>query len=451
MWPRLAASAVVLLAVAVLVVGVTRPGDGRAADRLGDSQTDPSAAVLAAPASPAASTTVGRDATVAFWKARVADGGGYLSALHLVDALIERSRATGDLADLERASSVLESAAGGAPPGDAGLPFRQGRIAFALHDFSTARAAAEEALSLQPDDPTGLALLGDVSLELGDIARADEAYRALAKAGPIRSPAILSRLARRTWLEGRVDRAEKLVRDAIAGAQLAGTDDERAFFQFQLAEMLRARNALGDAEEAYRAALRSQPDHVPSLGGLARVLEEQGRRDEAIPLLEAATGRLPAPELVAALGDLYALDGRAGDAEDQWALVERIAEVAQAVGGVHDRQLVLFLADHDRDLDRAVELARAEIAVRGDVYGHDALAWALFKAGRLDEAADAADRALHLGTPDGRFHFHAGLIAAALGRDAEARTHLEAAAARSASLPPSQVPVLEAALERLAP
>ena len=372
MWLRLAALALVLLAVVLLAATV----------------------VLDAGRSPIPSPTPDRhrrrhrsprETAVAFWEARVADGGGLQSSLNLADALIERSRATGDLADLERAASVLDAV--DAPDTDAGLVLRRGRVAFALHDFPAAAAAAEATLELAPSDPAALALLGDASLEMGDLATADAAYAALAEAGPARSPAILSRLARRAWLDGRVDAAEALVHDAIAGAQLAGTDDERAFYHFQLAEMLRGRNALADAEAAYRAALELQPDHVPSMGGLARVLEAQGRRDEAIPLLEAATARLPAPDLVAALGDLYALDGRADDAEDQWALVERIAEVGQASGGVHDRQLVLFLADHDRDPDRAVELARAELATRGDVYGHDALAWALFKAGDLEAAA----------------------------------------------------------------
>jgi tetratricopeptide (TPR) repeat protein len=152
---------------------------------------------------------------------------------------------------------------------------------------------------------------------------------------------------------------------------------------------------------------------------------------------------------VAALGDLYAIAGRVDDAEDRWALVERIAELGRANGGVYDRQLVLFLADHDRDQERAVALATAEIELRADVYGHDALAWALFKAGRLDEADAAVARALSLGTPDGRVHFHAGLIAEALGRVDDAREHLATVSERRAALPPGQWGVLDAALERL--
>ena len=73
--------------------------------------------------------------------------------------------------------------------------------------------------------------------------------------------------------------------------------------------------------------------------------------------------------------------------------------------------------------------------MRADVYGHDALAWALFKAGRLTEADAAAAEALRLGTPDGRFHYHAGLIADALGAH-----RARAAAPRVRCVPQRQPP-----------
>lgn len=408
-------------------------------------------------ASPAVSTTPAhstapiatRDANVAFWEARLDAGGGYETTLHLVDALIERARASGTLADLARASGALDAIAANAPSDDAGLPLRRGRIAFALHDFGVARDAAAEALALDPSDPAALALAADAALEMGDIGAADAAYAQLAEAG--RRPPILSRLARRAWLSGDVEGAEALAREAIRAASIAEGGDELAFYHYQLGEMLRSRNAFAEAEAEYRAALAAQPDHVPSSGGLALVLAATGGRDEPIRLLEAATARLPAPDLVAALGDLYALAGREEDAADQWALVERIADLGPANGGVYDRQLVLFLADHDRDAARAVEVATQELTIRADVYAYDALAWSLFKAGRFDEADAAAADALRLGTPDGRIHYHAGLIAEALGRSDDARGHLAFAAAHSGTLAPLQASRLAAAIERIGP
>jgi len=437
--PGLAALALLVLGAALVVAEPMPSAQPSLAAALPPSGTP----------SPSPAQVAPRDANVALWQARLDAGGGYATTLHLVDALIERARATGTLTDLARAREALDAVEADAPATDPGLPLRQGRISFALHEFASAREAAAVALTVDPTDPAALALAADAALEMGDLEAADAAYARLAEAG--RRPPILSRLARRAWLGGDVEEAEALVREAIRAASFVEDGDEVAFYHYQLGEMLRARNAFAEAEAEYRAALDAQPDHVPSSGGLALVRAALGDRGEAIRLLETATARLPAPDLVAALGDLYALDGRADDAADQWALVERIADVGQANGGVYDRQLVLFLADHDRDPEGALALATAELELRGDVYAHDALAWSLFKAGRLAEADAAAAEALRLGTPDGRIHYHAGLIAEALGRTEDARALLSFAADHRGALPPRQASLLADAVERLVP
>ena len=70
-------------------------------------------------------------------------------------------------------------------------------------------------------------------------------------------------------------------------------------------------------------------------------------------------------------------------------------------------------------------LATSELERRRDVFGYDALAWALYRNDRLAEAADAIEQALRLGTRDAALHFHAGLIFAGLGERARAVDHLQ--------------------------
>jgi Flp pilus assembly protein TadD len=55
------------------------------------------------------------------------------------------------------------------------------------------------------------------------------------------------------------------------------------------------------------------------------------------------------------------------------------------------------------------------------------LAWALFRNGEFAEAREASRQALRLGTQNAFFHFHAGMIEAALGDRAAAATHLQTA------------------------
>ena len=65
----------------------------------------------------------------------------------------------------------------------------------------------------------------------------------------------------------------------------------------------------------------------------------------------------------------------------------------------------------------AVELVEQAAERRRDIPTEDALAWAYYRAGRLDEAAAAATRALRTVTRDRRVLYHAAAIQHALRDD----------------------------------
>jgi Flp pilus assembly protein TadD len=77
--------------------------------------------------------------------------------------------------------------------------------------------------------------------------------------------------------------------------------------------------------------------------------------------------------------------------------------------------------------ERAVILARAEREGRGDIYTEDALGWALYAAGQLEQAEQHAQRATRLGTPDALLIYHLGAIQVARGKLAEGKASLERA------------------------
>ena len=91
----------------------------------------------------------------------------------------------------------------------------------------------------------------------------------------------------------------------------------------------------------------------------------------------------------------------------------------------YSRELAMFYADHDLKLDEALDLATAGLEGRKDIYGYDAVAWALFKSFRFEEAADAIAQAMALGTQDANLYFHAGMIHHRLGNQELAAEHLE--------------------------
>jgi Flp pilus assembly protein TadD len=55
------------------------------------------------------------------------------------------------------------------------------------------------------------------------------------------------------------------------------------------------------------------------------------------------------------------------------------------------------------------------------------LAWALYKNGKLTEAAKASEKAMQFGTRDSLLLFHAGMIAERLGQRERARNELKEA------------------------
>jgi tetratricopeptide (TPR) repeat protein len=156
---------------------------------------------------------------------------------------------------------------------------------------------------------------------------------------------------------------------------------------------------------------------------------------------------VPDPTFVAALGDLYKITGRDSDAAQQYSLVQQIGHLSRSNGVIYNRQMALFLADHNLNQEEAYRDARQEFEVRKDVYGADALAWAALKAGKLDEAQAAIKDALKLGTRDARILYHAGMIAQAAGNATAARDYLRRALEISPKFDPLQATAAVKALE----
>jgi tetratricopeptide (TPR) repeat protein len=443
------AAALVVVASSYLLSALTRvPAESGPPPAPPDAVTPALSAPNPAIASGMTALLATLDHEIGLWRLSLdRNDGNFIAAGTLGSLYLQRARITGDLGDYSRALEAADRSIAADPIFWEGHSLRAA-VLFALHDFSGALDEARATYEADPDQLEALAVTGDASLELGDVTSAKEAYARLDALVP--SPPVWSRMAHLAFIKGDIERAVELVSRCVAATPAAEDPAGAAFYQYQLGELHRARGSLSDASAAFTASLAALDEYVPALSGLAHVREAQGDRDEAIALLEQATTRQPRPELVAALGDLHALAGDADAAERQYALVARIGELAQATGGVYDRQLLLFAADHLRGVEAAVDAAANELRVRRDVYGYDAYAWALFRAGRVDEAAEAAAHAQALDTPDPRIRYHAGMIAAAQGRLVEARALLEDAVKGRAALPPLQAAAAVDALEGLA-
>ncbi len=343
---------------------------------------------------------------------------------------LERGRLTGDVASYARATEALSRAVRLAPTNtEARSLLASAR--FTAHDFTGAFDLASELYEAE-GELAALAVRGDAALELGRYERAAEDYRLLAGVAPEASSTLV-RLARLAFLRGDADEATRLAADAERASGSEGAfGATRAWYAVFRGRLALDAGRLDDAVAHFGRALRAAPDYHVALAGMAGARTAQGRLDEAIRLYERAVAAVPDPATLAALGDVYTATGDHRTASDRYATVEAIATLAAAERRLYDRQLALFRADHGGDLDEALRVARDSLETRRDVYGYDTLGWILYRLGRLDEAREAADAALALGTPDPRLWFHAGMISAALGDEVRAREELR----RSLALDP---------------
>ena len=114
-------------------------------------------------------------------------------------------------------------------------------------------------------------------------------------------------------------------------------------------------------------------------------------------------------------------------------------------GALEDpRSFSLYLTTRGENVDHAVQFAQQELTNRGDVFTHDALAWALAIAGHPAQAQEHAKQALSEGTVDARLFLHAGIIAALNNDSTQAKRWLQKASVIQQMLLPSERTQLEA-------
>ena len=330
---------------------------------------------------------------IAFWQQKVQrDDRDYLSLTYLGQAYLQRGRETGDAASYGRAQAALEQALAINPNYELTLSFLSATL-IAQHDFQGALEIAQRVYDFDPGALQALATIGDASLELGQYDEAEAAYETLLAQAP--GAAVYSRAARLAWLKGDVPGAIDWMQQAVDEAQNIGLTGERlAWYQFQLGELYFNSGDVTAAQAQYAAAKQIFPDYYLVLLGEGKVAAAQGDFDQAITLYEQLVARLPQPAFIAMLGDFYQLAGSETAAQQQYDTVAFIADLESSDDALYSRQLALFYANHDINLEAALRAAEAELAHRPDVYGYDVLAWTLFKNGRLDEAATAIDQAL---------------------------------------------------------
>ena len=370
----------------------------------------------------------GTDERIRFFQGQLArDPDYYVNYNRLAGAYALKARETGDISYYELAEKAIrKSLELESQHQESAAAYSQlGAIQFAEHRFSEAALSTERALKLN-DDPAALALAGDAQLEMGEYDKAESFFTRLAAPNDGRPHTgreylRTTRHALLAWIRGDVGHSISLMKQACALAEEAHLPAENvAWTHFMLGEQSFQSGNLSGAETEMNAALSAFPLYHRALAGLGQVRAGQHRFTEAADFYKRAIAVIPLPTYASALGDIYRREKKEAEAEKQYALVEYIGQLGALNKQVYNRELALFLADHDRRLDESLALAQKELELRHDVYTWDALAWALLKNNRPQKARDAMQKALAQGTLDPLLFFHAAAIERKLGNSSSA-------------------------------
>jgi tetratricopeptide (TPR) repeat protein len=337
----------------------------------------------------------------------------------LGQAWVKKARQSADPGFYLNADACADVALDLVPDSKLALDLR-GLVLLNGHKFEEARKLAQQVVDQNPGDPMGYGNLSDALLELG---RFDDAARAAQKMVDLKpNLPSYSRAYYLRWLSGDVEEAIRIARLAIDSGNDPTDPEPRAWMLTQSAMLFWHKGDYDGADAGFSLALQGASDFAPALVGRGRVLLAKGDAKRAADLLSRALRESPLSETAWLLGDAQTLAGDDAAAKAAYARVEK-------EGQADPRTLSLFYATKSLKPERALALAEAEKKVRGDVYTEDALAWALYRNGKLDAAKAAIDRALAHGTKDARLLYHSGAIRVASGDAVEGRRLVKAALA----------------------
>lgn len=278
------------------------------------------------------------------------------------------------------------------------------------HSFEAARTLALRLTSSNPGDFMAQGALSDAELELGHIPEAEAAAQRMMDLKP--SLPAYARLAHLRFVAGDINGAKEAFRLAFDAGRGAPDPEPAAWTLVQAATLFWH---VGDYEGT-KAGLDFVATSFPSLGAYAPALQLEGRlalsmgqTTSAITALTRSMVVTPSAETAWLLADAHLAAGDGVLAKAAELEVLRLGRQTDA------RTLSLFLAHRDRDHDEALRAAEQDRKHRGGVYADDALAFALYRAGRAAEALPLVRAMVATGTPDARLLFHAGLVLRAAG------------------------------------
>ena len=328
-------------------------------------------------------------------------------------ALVRRARETGNISYYEQAQAAIDSSLRIQPRN---FEAQQAHVNLLLseHDY---RQALDEARALNHRMPDAVLVWGYVAeaeAALGDYQQAEESAQWMMNLRPGNLPAYLTGAdLREDW--GDIDGAEDYLSKALQQTP-PFESEETAWILTRMARLLRQSGRIDAADGLAQKALKTFPGYYLSLEELAEVRVAQHNWAEAVELAEKRNQCFPTPSSLLLAARAYEGAGRTADAAKLYAKFESAARAQISLPDNANTELILYYSDYAHRPQEALRIARMQILSRHDVWTLDAYAWAFYANGQRAEAGQQIEKALDIGTRDARIFYHAGAIAAAIGK-----------------------------------
>jgi len=199
----------------------------------------------------------------------------------------------------------------------------------------------------------------------------------------------------------------------------------RAFILNMKGSILSTWNKGAEAEKAFKQAIQENPNFLPPYYSLARLYMREKRQDMAISQYNALLEKdpkQPFPHML--LGIIYDIQKEHNLAEEEY---KKALELDPGFAPAANN-LAFLLADQDKELDRALELAqKAKERLPDDPGVMDTLGWAYYKKGLYDSARSELLDSIEKMPDNAVIHYHLGLTYYKKGEKEKAREELEKA------------------------
>ena len=333
----------------------------------------------------------------------------------LAMAYARRARETSDVQFYAKGEEALQRSFALAPDNYEALR-TEAWLELGRHEFAKALATATKLNKRTPDDVMVYGYLVDANAELGNYKDAVGAAQWMLDLRPGNVPG-LTRAGYLRELHGNLPGAIELMQMAYDSTATAETED-RAWLLTQMAHLNFVAGDLAKAEQYSQGALDIFPDYHYALGALAQVRMAQKRYEEAVELLGKRYAAAPHAENLYALAEAMKLAGRTEDADKAFLEFERKSLAETSLADNSNHELIAYYVDHAHQPDKALEVAKREIARRHDVFTLDCYAWALAASAQYEAANSQIQEALRVGVKDPKILSHASAIAQHLERAA---------------------------------